>query len=144
MVGELYYKWKFSCYNLSFYSLSDHWGTCYVWDETQGGRASNEISNCFLKYINSVAGQSTQVKEFAYYSDTCGGQNRNQFMASGLLHAIKAHSRLEKINQKLFGHSQMESDSIHSAVEHSDSCSKLVDKCHSHNKKKQALCSYST
>jgi len=65
-------------------------------------------------------------------------------MASGLLHAIKAHSLLEKIDQQSFesSHSQMESDSIHSAVEHSDSCSKPVDNCHSHEKKKQALFIY--
>jgi len=119
LVGELYYKRKLSCYNLSFYSLSDQKGTCYLWDETQGGRGCNEVGSCVLKQIDSIVKQHN-AKEITFYSDTCGGQNRNQFMASGLLYAIKEHRQLQKLNQKFFepGHSQMESDSIHSAVEH--------------------------
>jgi len=120
LVGELYYKRKISCYNLSYYSLADQKGTCYIWDETQGGRGANEIGSCVLKHISSVSEQTINLKEITYYSDTCGGQNRNQFMASGLLYAIKKSEHLQEINQKFFesGHSHMESDSIHSAVEH--------------------------
>jgi len=119
LVGEVYYKRKLSCYNLSFYSLSDQKGICYLWDESQGGRGCCEIGSCVIKQISAIA-KSQKIKEITLYSDTCGGQNRNQFMASGLLYALKQHPHLEKVNQKLFepGQSQMESDSIHSAVEH--------------------------
>lgn len=119
LVGELYYKRKLSCYNLSFYSLGDKNGTCYLWDETQGGRGSCEIATCLQIYINSVTSRCSTVKEITLYSDTCGGQNRNQFMVAGLLHIVNQDGSLDIINQKFFerGHSQMESDSIHSSIE---------------------------
>jgi len=46
MVGDLFYKRCLSTYNLSFYSLGDGKGTCYLWDETNGGRGSSEIGSC--------------------------------------------------------------------------------------------------
>ncbi|MES9881873.1 MAG: hypothetical protein ABW185_13425 [Sedimenticola sp.] len=120
-VGELYYKRKLSCYNLSFYSLGTKSGTCYMWNETQAQRGSCEIATCLLTYINSISSASTsRIKEITFYSDTCSGQNRNQFVTAALLHALRDSNSIEKINQKYFekGHSQMESDSIHSTIEH--------------------------
>ena len=119
LVGELYYKRKLSCYNLSFYSLGNNNGTCYLWDETQGGRGSCEIASCLTKYTHSISSTYSRLKEVTYYSDTCGGQNRNKFVAAALLHLISSDGTLECINHKYFerGHSQMESDSIHSTIE---------------------------
>ncbi|CAC5417012.1 unnamed protein product [Mytilus coruscus] len=55
MVGDLFYKRCLSTYNLSFYSLGDSKGTCYLWDETNGGRGSSDIGSCILMHINSIA-----------------------------------------------------------------------------------------
>ncbi|CAC5424332.1 unnamed protein product [Mytilus coruscus] len=119
MVGDLYSKRCMSTYNLSFYSLGDGKGTCYLWDEVNGGRGSNEIGSCILMHINSVAEKNSHLKEITFYSDTCGGQNRNQYVASAMLYAFNQHKSIEIINHKFFerGHSEMEADSIHSAVE---------------------------
>ena len=59
------------------------------------------------------------VKEIIYYSDTCGGQNRNKFVAASLLYSVSMLPNLEKINQKFLqsGHSHMECDSVHSTIE---------------------------
>ena len=46
LVGELYYKRTLSCYNLSFYNLGTANGTCFLWEETQGGRGSCEVGTC--------------------------------------------------------------------------------------------------
>ena len=92
----------------------------YLWDETQRGRGSCEIATCLSLYSQSVTSRSSTVKEITYYSDTCGGQNRNKFVEAGLLHLVaKDESSLNTINHKLFasGHSQMESDTIHSTLE---------------------------
>ena len=120
LVGDLFYKRCLSCYNLSFYSLGDKKGTCFVWDETNGARGSCEIGTCILMNISSITDNDPNVKEITYYSDTCSGQNRNQFVASALLYAINQSDTLETINHKFLekGHSEMESDSIHAAVEH--------------------------
>ena len=118
-VGDLYYKRCPSTYNFSLYSLGDKKGICYMWDETNGGRGSCEIGTCILLYINSVAEKCPNVHEISYYSDTCGGQNRNQFVSSALFYALHKHISIQAINHKFFekGHSEMESDSIHAAVE---------------------------
>ncbi|CAC5378891.1 unnamed protein product [Mytilus coruscus] len=70
-------------------------------------------------HINSVAEKNSHLKEITFYSDTCGGQNRNQYVASAMLYALNQHKSIEIINHKFFerGHSEMEADSIHSAVE---------------------------
>ncbi|CAG5016475.1 unnamed protein product [Parnassius apollo] len=51
------------------------------------------------------------------YSDTCAGQNRNQFIAAFLVHLIqRMDGQLEVIEQKYLesGHTHMEVDSMHS------------------------------
>lgn len=93
LVGELYDKRKLSCFNLSFYSLGDENGTCYLWDETQGERGLCEISTCLLTHINSITTNHTGVKEITLYSDTCGGQNRNKFVVSAYLMLSVSQSR---------------------------------------------------
>ena len=119
LVGELYYKRKLSCYNLSFYSLGNGVGTCYLWDETHGNRGSCEVGTCLISHLNSLSNKTSSIKEITLYSDTCGGQNRNQYVAAALLFCIQ-QNQLSCINQKFFerGHSNMECDTIHSTVEH--------------------------
>ena len=83
-VGDVYYKWSLSTYNLLVYNMGDHSGTSYMWDDTEGGQGSNEIGTCLLLYVTT---KSHKVKEITFYSDTCSGKNRNQLVASALLHA---------------------------------------------------------
>lgn len=118
LVSELYYSRKLSCYNLTIYSLGDNHVFCHVWDETQGKRGSSEISTCLLKNTVSAC-QTKRVKEIVYFSDTCGGQNRNKFVTASHLYAISQLPTLEKISHKFLvsGHSQMECDSVHSTIE---------------------------
>lgn len=59
------------------------------------------------------------VKHLTIFSDTCGGQNRNVQISAFLLYTVKNHPTLEVIEQKFMesGHSYMEVDSMHSAIE---------------------------
>jgi len=118
LVSELYYSRKLCCYNLTIYSLGDKNVFCHVWDETQGKRGSSEIATCLLK--NTISASQTKiVKEIVYFSDTCGGQNRNKFVTASHLYALTQVPTLEKISHKFLvsGHSQMECDSVHSTIE---------------------------
>lgn len=117
LVSELYYSRKLCCYNLTLYSLADRQVVCHVWDETNGKRGSCEIATCLMKNTFSVSKSS--VKEIVYYSDTCGGQNRNQFVTASLLYTLFQCPNLNKISHKFLvsGHSQMECDSVHSTIE---------------------------
>jgi hypothetical protein len=114
-VSSLFYKRKLSTYNLTVYSLSDKKCVNYMWHEAKAGRGSCEIATCIFKYLGSLSQQITKV---VMYSDTCGGQNRNINFATMCLRAIRELPivTIEHIFMES-GHSQMECDSAHSAIE---------------------------
>ncbi|XP_070182460.1 uncharacterized protein [Littorina saxatilis] len=111
-----YYKRKLSMYNLSVFSLGDKAASCYMWTEVEGHRGSNEVGTCLYKHLESLP---RSVNHAIFYSDTCTGQNRNQFIVSALHHAVQNIPNIEIIDQKFLesGHSQMECDSMHAAIE---------------------------
>lgn len=96
----------------------DREGKCYIWDKTNGGPGSCEIGTFLINYLCALP---RNVKEVVLYSDTCGGQNRNQFVTIGLWYAMSKNTSLVKVSQKFFekGHSVTECDSMHAAIEHS-------------------------
>ena len=118
LVSELYYSRKLCCYNLTIYSLGDRQVVCHVWDESQCKRGSCEIATCLMKNTLSVCKIGT-VKEIVYFSDSCGGQNRNQYVTASLLYTLSQCPNLKAISHKFLvsGHSQMECDSVHSTIE---------------------------
>ena len=115
MVSQLYYKRKLCVYNLSVYDLKTKRGSCYVWNETNGKRGSCEIGSCVYRHLASL---SASTKHACMYSDSCTGQNRNQYMAAMMSFAIRK-LKLEVIEHKFLesGHTHMECDSMHSAIE---------------------------
>jgi hypothetical protein len=90
-------------------------GFCYVWDECNGKQGSNEIGSCILQYINVPE----TVTHIASFSDTCGGQNRNQFVTTAMLYAVNIKPNLQTIDLKFMesGHSYLECDSMHATIE---------------------------
>lgn len=111
----LYYKRKLSVYNLTFYSLGQKKGTCYFWDETVAKKGAAEVATCVYIYIkeHSQAG----IQNFYFFSDYCGGQNRNRIVFLAYIQAAKdfnvtiTHTFLER------GHTQNEGDSVHALIE---------------------------
>lgn len=51
---------------------------CYVWDESVASRGANEVSSCLLNFIQEQV--ETGVTELRFWSDNCGGQNRNRIV----------------------------------------------------------------
>ena len=115
LVSQLYYKRKLSVYNFTIYSLADGKATCFVWDESNGKRGSVEIASCLLLYLQSLP---VTVREIVLYSDCCGGQNRNQYLVAAFLYALESIPNICSITHKYLetGHTQMECDSMHSAI----------------------------
>lgn len=107
LVSQLYYKRKLSCYNLSVYSLGNHRATCYMWNECDGQRGSCEIGTCLNLYIGSL---SPSVEHITLYSDTCTGQNRNQYVAAAMMFSLRQNLNIKVIDQKFLesGHTHME------------------------------------
>ena len=57
--------------------------------------------------------------EVVMFSDTCGGQNRNQYMTTMLHYVVQNHKTIKNIDYIFMvqGHSHMEVDTMHSAIE---------------------------
>lgn len=114
-VSSFYYKRKLATYNFTIYDVGKKEGYCFMWDESDGKRGSNEISTCILKFIKLK--KLSGIKEFSFYSDNCAGQNRNRFIYSMWEYAAYTlkvniiHTFLEK------GHTQNEGDSMHATIE---------------------------
>lgn len=116
LVSLMYYMRKLCCYNLSVYNVSSQAGTCYVWSETDGGRGSCEVATCLRLQLLSLP---LNIDHVILYSDACGGQNRNQVIATSLLDAVTAFNNIKIIDHKFLesGHTHMECDSMHAAIE---------------------------
>ena len=88
-----------------------------LWDETEGRRGGNEIGTCIYIYLQSLP---PAVQNVTFYSDNCGGQNKNRYFATALIYALQQSKHITSIDHKFLetGHTNMEVDSIHAAVEH--------------------------
>lgn len=114
-VSDFYYKSKYSTYNFTVYDVGNNQGYCYVWHEQVAKRGPNEIASCLWKFLDLKAQQS--VKTIIFYSDNCGGQNRNRFVFSMFAFAA-AHFHIDIVHRFLEkGHTQNEGDSMHAVIE---------------------------
>ncbi|KAE9544349.1 hypothetical protein AGLY_001528 [Aphis glycines] len=75
----------------------------------------SEIGSCLLKWIQTLP---TEVTNITLYSDSCGGQNRNHNIMALMIYIIQT-TNIIQIEHKFMesGHSMMEVDSMHSAIE---------------------------
>lgn len=114
--NQLYYVRKLNVYNFTIYDSSDKSGHCFLWDEINGNKGSNEIASCLVKYLKSLP---KIVKHVASFSDTCGGQNRNRNVTAAMLYAVQTIDNLDTIDLKFMesGHSYLDADSMHARIE---------------------------
>ncbi|VEN46923.1 unnamed protein product [Callosobruchus maculatus] len=114
-VGKLYYKQKLKTFNFTVYNLANAQADNFMWHEAVGTKGSSEVATCLWKLLS---GLGEEVKEVTFYADTASGQNRNCINAAMFLRAVHLLP-IETINQKFMesGHSEMECDSVHSAIE---------------------------
>lgn len=114
--NQIYYKHKLNVYNFTIYDAFNSDGYCFVWDETHGNKGSAEIGSCILDYLFNLP---ETVNHVASFSDTCGGQNRNKYVAAAMLFAVNKIDHLKTIDLKFMesGHSYLEADSMHATIE---------------------------
>ena len=123
--AQIFYMRKLAVYNFTIHESATKNGICYLWDETEGKRGANEIGSALLDYIKSLPNSVTKLTSF---SDTCAGQNRNQFIAATMLYAVQ-NTQLQCIDLKYMesGHSYLEADSMHSTIEKAKRHSKVYN-----------------
>lgn len=121
--SSFYYTSKINVFNFTIFELQHNLAKCYVWDETEGNRGANEIGSCVLSYLESLRekanNNNSKVLDIIFYSDNCCGQQKNRFMMSMYLFAVKRYPHINSITHKFLvkGHSQNEGDSVHATIE---------------------------
>ncbi|KAF0749901.1 Uncharacterized protein FWK35_00022965 [Aphis craccivora] len=109
-VSSMYYSRKLCTYNLTLYeAASPNKAFCYLWTELEGQRGSSEIGSALLKWINQLP---QNLNEISLYSDTCSGQNRNQYIAALFLFVVNNSQNINILTHNFMesGHSYMEVD----------------------------------
>ena len=127
-VGEVYYKRLLSVYNFVVVDVTgeerNEEGHCFVWDERNGNRGTNEIGSALWKFC--VEASQRGVTQIDFFCDNCGGQNRNTLIAALIHHIVQA----TKINQITItflvkGHTENSADTVHSIIERNRSTAKI-------------------
>lgn len=106
----LYYMRKLVLYNFTIYEARlPNEAYCLCWSEIKGKKGSWEIGTCLNIFLFNELPPT--VKHLSIFSDTCSGQNRNQYISAFLLWAEQKHENLDIIEQKFLdsGHTHMES-----------------------------------
>lgn len=75
-ISIMYYLSKLCVWNFTIYELGIAQGHCNIWNETIGKRGSNETASFVLVFMQNKS--KSGVNKFRFYTDNCGGQNRNK------------------------------------------------------------------
>ncbi|KAL0840311.1 hypothetical protein ABMA28_015581 [Loxostege sticticalis] len=118
-VSSFYYKSRLNCLNFTICELKADLTKCYFWTEVEGQKGANEIGSCVFKYLEEKSVSSSGKLNITFYSDNCCGQQKNQFVFSMYIYAVKNLPNIESITHKFLikGHTQNEGDSVHSTIE---------------------------
>jgi len=116
--SAVYYKRKLCVHNFTFYDTVSKDGSCYLWHEGEGGLDSDEFASIVIHFLRSLP---DNVQSVVLWSDGCTYQNRNAVLSSAILRFVQSREKplLCEIHQKYLtkGHTQMEVDSMHAAIE---------------------------
>lgn len=84
-----------------------------------------DVGSCVYKYLLNL---SSNIQHVTMYSDTCGGQNKNSYVAVMCLVALQNNKNLRTIDHKFLipGHTHMECDTDHSVIEQKKKKSTMV------------------
>ncbi|XP_071053409.1 uncharacterized protein [Onthophagus taurus] len=121
-----YYKRNLYMYNCGVHPINFGPPEMFVWNETEGGRGSQEISIVLYKHLKNNVKNCTEI---TLYYDTCGGQNRNINLSVQLLKLCNEASTVAKTINVIFmisGHSYLPNDADFGVIEKNSKHSLLL------------------
>ncbi|KAK3920097.1 Proteasome subunit beta type-2 [Frankliniella fusca] len=123
--SPFYYSSKLNVFNFTVFHSVHRLGFCYLWHEGMAKKGSDEVSSSLFHFITELVEKGC--KEIIFYSDNCGGQNKNRFIFS--MYQLAAVKYSIKITHKFLelGHTMMEVDSIHARIEKAASGKEISD-----------------
>lgn len=127
-VTDVFYSRQVWIYNLTFVisDLNQGPDNCilYTWNETDSGRGPNEVCSALVNFLNllenKLKNENTPPTVLNLFSDSCSGQNKNQFTMATLLFYINCKATIfTKINHifPVRGHSYMPPDRVFGRIE---------------------------
>ncbi|CAG9816801.1 unnamed protein product [Phaedon cochleariae] len=115
--SAFFYKSRLNCYNFTITNIGNDQTKSFFWHEGLGHRGAIEIGTCVLNYLQEIS-ENTPGMDVIFYSDNCGGQQKNRFLIGAYLYAV-GRFNIKSITHKYLirGHTQNEGDAIHSVIE---------------------------
>lgn len=112
-----YYKRQLWTYNLCIYDEVTGKGYMYMWTENMASRGADEIGSCVVKHLQTY--DSVNTEKVNFYSDSCGGQNKNIKITLLLKKVLCLLNNIDIITQKYFvsGHSYNSCDRCFAMIE---------------------------
>ena len=113
-----YYLRKLWVYNFCIFDVTKGHASMFVWDEVTGGRGSDEVASCLMKWLHLRQQEGENFDILRIFCDNCGGQNKNIHVILAALRIIhqKRLLRIEFVYM-VSGHSYMPCDRAFGNIE---------------------------
>ena len=109
--GLAYYLRKLWVYNFCIHDIQKGKASMFVWDEVTGGRGSDEVATCLMKWLALRQEEGEDFDVLRVFCDNCAGQNKNHYVLLTALRMIheKKLMRVEIVFM-VSGHSYLPCD----------------------------------
>lgn len=109
--NEVYYKRQLSVQTSGIHDCGTNKGYFFSWHEGVASRGPSEVASCISTWLEKFVLVEAKPDKIIAYADSCGGQNRNIFIALMWLYIVRKYN-IECVEQHYMvsGHSYLPSD----------------------------------
>ena len=115
--SAMYYKTKLQVHNFTCFNLGNKYGYCYTWEEHEGDLSAEVFAHIQFQHFAKLLDTNPNIEKIVVWSDGCRYQNRNAVLSNAYLHLANQYNIVIEQKFLVVGHTQMECDSMHSAIE---------------------------
>jgi hypothetical protein len=116
-VDAAFFRNKMLLHNFTMFNMKTKAVKCYIFTEQDATGKAEVYAWCVKDYVLTNIEENPGIREVHIFSDNCGAQNKNGYLSNLLLHMALTHELTIFHHYLVRGHTHMEVDSFHSAVE---------------------------